>query len=157
MSIDAVFNKIKDSVQSGHWMVIGVGASHSEDYPHYCYTVGLHSHGLPEIILFGLPMETGQSILNTAADQVLNNGTALPHGTQLDKVASKPLVLVDVPESEKKYELTNMVRQYYRSTNYRLQQLVMPDKQGRFPWQKSVDPKFLRIQPLLGGHDLSSD
>lgn len=148
MSVESILKDIEDRIAEGKWMVVGViGGAQT---PPVCYTVGLHSLGYPELIMVGLNMDAGQSILNDAAQQVIDSGSARQSGDVLDKVANLPLIVVEVDDIELLKEYSAMASNLYGLDQYRLQQIVMPDPVGKFPWDEGVDTHFLKVQPLLG-------
>lgn len=148
MSIESILIDIEGRLAGGRWKVIGVMGD-AETSP-MCYTVGLHSLGYPELIMVGLSLDTGQNILNDAAQQVIDSGSARQTGNVFDKVANLPLIVVEVEDDELRSEYTAMASHYYGTDPYRLQQIVMPDSNGKFPWDEGVDEHFLKVQPLLG-------
>lgn len=109
------------------------------------YSVGLSDIDLPEIVTFSLPAVTATHIINDAA-KLLREGN-LPLDTPIDNICTLPLVFKAVaPENAAEYII--------QANNRSLRQLpaiqmIWPDKESRFPWEKDFDKNFLGIQPQL--------
>lgn len=111
------------------WMVQAVGAG--EGLPQFAYTVGLTAKGLAELCISGLGFETMQCILNDVAGR----GQSFTHGEVLsDVLDGYDVAIVDAAPDEDGIWPGTAYRLYPHKT-VRMQQVVFPDKAGRFPWQ----------------------
>lgn len=146
MGVAATQKRIADYVEVGQWMIIGVGDSNKE--PTFTYTVGLHHKNLPELIMVGLNPELAMYILNDCGDMMVDNGP-FKHGTQIDELANMPTIIIDVPKVQKQ-DYAIQAFNHYKHWDFKLQQLVMPDKKGRFPWEFGYSKKMRKSQKLLG-------
>ncbi len=108
------------------WMVQGVFPTADDPCVGFCYTVGLTAAGLPELVIAGVPYETGGPILNDAARRHLAEEIA--PGATVDGLASVPFRAVDAPLAE-----VNMPRNLYGADRVRAVQLVWPDDGGAYP------------------------
>lgn len=146
VGVDAAQDSIAENAKNGSWGVIAVMGV---DEPSFAYTVGLHHKGLPELIIVGLAPESAMAILNQCAERMVSQGGAYPAGTTLDGLANLPLAVLDVSESCKS-QYTHQAYNHYRHWDFGVQQLVMPDAGGKFPWYGSFDSRMHQVQPLLG-------
>lgn len=138
---------ISNFVEQGRWGVIGVGASET-DSP-FSYTVGLHYKKLPELIMVGISPQIAIRILNDCAEKMVVNGAGFKHGCLLDDLANMPLAIIDVIDSKKK-ECAVQAYNHYQHWDFGMQQLVMPDRSGKFPWEGDFELKMKEIQDVLG-------
>lgn len=78
-----------DAVIAQHgWAVQGVVAEEGvvvAGPPSWCYTVGLEDRGLPELLIVGLDPRTAQTILNDAAQHLID-GAAWSHGDRVEEL-----------------------------------------------------------------------
>lgn len=118
--------------------------------PGYSFTTGLFQQfGHPEIVCFGLNMDTAQNLLNTLKDYV-EDGEVF----EVDKIYNNKLikgfditfVKVD-PVFYKSY--LGYTRWFYKSDDFPVMQLVWPDSNNRFPWAKNYQKQLVFTQPLL--------
>ncbi|MEU4818254.1 DUF4262 domain-containing protein [Micromonospora aurantiaca] len=114
----------------------------------FAYTVGLTAHGYPELITAGLPPEVAHGLLNDLARRVYDTAERFTHGQRLsDVIAGYDAIIIDGPPTDEL--LPGLAISRYGRDRVRLQQMVWPDQQGRFPWDNGYrfDP---RTQPLIG-------
>lgn len=131
-------------IATNGWAVLGVLAD--VDAPRFAYTVGLAALGLPELIVFGLPLEVARHFLNQLG-QRLRAGEQLPLDTDLHDVAEGfASQLVAAPRQASDQYMFATQRRY---PHYRALQLVWPDRAGRFPWDGGFDQRFMALQPVL--------
>lgn len=147
--IEAVVERARAMIDQHGWMVQGVFPTAEDHGPPYCYTVGLTECGLPELCMTGLPPEVARVILNTAASQARDSGEPFYHGQRLSHLGSllKNNVTLAVVEGLPSEEgvWPGMAYRFYDPFEVRLQQLVWPDDEGRFPW----DEGFARTQFVI--------
>lgn len=133
------------------WMVLGVfpTADDPDDTSPFAYTVGLTAHGYPELVIAGcLDVRIMHELLNNLADRVYDTAARFTHGQRLaDVIHGLPTVIVDGPLNDTLWPGSAVAR--YGRDKVRLQQLVWPDPQGRFPWEDGYDLDKYR-QPLIG-------
>jgi hypothetical protein len=118
--------KVLPIIREHGWMIQGVFPTANDPCVGFSYTVGLTAAGLPELVISGLPHETGGAILNDAARRHLAD-EILP-GATVDDIASVPFRAVDAPLAE-----VNMARNLYGDDRVRAVQLVWPDAGGFYP------------------------
>jgi hypothetical protein len=124
------------------WMVQAVFGS-GPRRPDLAYTVGLWGLNHPELVVFGLPVDTAHPMLNDLGERV-RAGAMLAAGTEVS-FGSWPhrVHLLAVPHPER--VLFQATRTYGRPVP--ALQAVWDDRSGRFPWQAGYSaPRWL--QPL---------
>lgn len=154
MGLNKVRKLLKERVKDDEWMVMGVaGETTAKGHePTFSYTIGLHLINLPELLIVGLDPIKAVHILNASAEKMITEGR-IKHGTIIDDVANMPLTLINVSEEEKR-DHAFQAYNHYRHWDFELQQLVLPDIIGRFPWEINYDENMRVIQPLLGNPPL---
>lgn len=146
---DRYMDKIRGIIDDHGWAVQGVFAreDHPEEGPGFAYTVGFTEMDHPEFIIFSLPMDTAQALLNALGERV-RVGEKFQGGDRLDWLVPHYVVqLLDVVDSEEHLTVAN--RMYEEKRPVPALQIVWPDKGGRMPWEAeySLD---ITLQPLLG-------
>lgn len=120
-----------------------------EDGPGFSYTTGFWlAAGFPEIILFSLRGETAHAVLESIL-QDLRAGTPPPVGVPAPGIiggAEAALIPVAPPRYR---DYLGWSRWFYRGDDFACLQLVWPDRDGHFPWQREFDPSFADLQPDL--------
>ncbi|GAB3598988.1 DUF4262 domain-containing protein [Angustibacter peucedani] len=150
MDDDAVRDRITldalEKIEQFGWMVQGVAGG--ADEPSFCYTVGLTPHGLPELVVFGLPYSVSVHVLNDLANRLVNGSQEVPPpGSAVSELLADGYdpVVVEVDDSSEHLLLAN--RLYGVDGPVAALQLVVPDPAYRFPWDPGYD---MPGQPVIG-------
>lgn len=140
-------------------------------FPFYCFTVGLASKGLPEMIVVGLDWSIAVPMANELIERALADKAASdankqvtdanaesacrpkldPHARRLGERDKRPAItFVDAPASEI-VKHCPVAHQYAKSLSKPTQmlQLVWGDQNGRFPFEEGADPRVVACQPVL--------
>ena len=137
---------ISDVDKYGFHVAIVPGDSYS---PTFAYTIGLYkTYGYPELICFGLNQDLLHSVLWS--------------GKELLDRQPKPDQSIGYPDFLDGYEVRFLTvdktwYKYYfgygiwfnQGTVFSALQIVWPDKQALFPWEKEFNPAWKAGQPLL--------
>jgi hypothetical protein len=124
------------------WAVQGVERDRAR--PPWAYTMGLTVHGLPELVVTGLPLSRAAGLLNEVAAHVLH-AAALTPGQQIELDGGPAIEIVKVAEPTAHLELA--IQLYGRRV--RALQVVHSDDRGHWPWE--VGYRGVRGgQPVLG-------
>ncbi|MFI5608861.1 DUF4262 domain-containing protein [Amycolatopsis sp. NPDC051903] len=124
------------------WCVQGVLGTDSR--PPWAYTVGLTAHGLPELLVAGLPPQPAEALLTAVAERAIGAGP--PRPGEVFSLRGLPAVEI-VALAEPSAHLLVAVSLYGKEI--RALQLVHADEAGRFPWAPSYrDGRG--GQPVLG-------
>lgn len=112
-----------------------------------CYTVGLWQNARhPELIVFGLPAERAQLLLDQAASEVVSGAilrTPVEGLTEEYPLQVHPVL----PVHHREHLAYN--RWYYRGDGFEAAQLVWPDTETRFFDHPDYPSHLHAIQPLL--------
>jgi Domain of unknown function (DUF4262) len=129
------------------WYVIKVGAGGNE--PAFAYSLGLYEKfGHPELILFGLDLDTMHQLINDAGEQI-RSGRRYEDGQQyIDLLDDFPCVFRLVRPEEYDGHLTYS-QWFYRGSEFPALQMVWPDMNSRFPWDADFDERYRQDQPAL--------
>jgi Domain of unknown function (DUF4262) len=131
-------------VEKYGWVVQGVFGGVG---PQFAYTVGLSGKHLPEVIVFGLPMELAHQLLNIVAEQMID-GSGFSHGDLVHgSLEDYPLVFIRVTDTSEHFGVANAL---YGQLDGPIQalQLIYPDAKSHLPWEEGYD---VGIElPLLG-------
>jgi hypothetical protein len=112
----------------------------------FFYTVGRHSKHLPELLLVAkLSGEQGMDIANAVA--ALQGTSGFMQGQLVPLGGKYPVLIIDAVDPAVKEEYTRCVHAFYGVDDYRVQQIILPDREGRFP--PECDAPY-NAQPLFG-------
>lgn len=112
--------------------------------PEYCYTVGLwHRFRHPELILFALPAERGQFLMERAAEQIQMGEFSPETLAEGYRLQSLPVH----PSYHREFLAYN--RWFYRGDQFQAVQLIWPDADHYFPNQPEFRRRLQDLQPLL--------
>ena len=131
------------------WHCTSVFPEKGANTPRFSYTVGLHqTYRQPEFIIFGLDSEVAYSILNTLANAAAE-GQMYPLDKPCDAlIKNYECAFVEVP-THRFNDYVFSALWFYAGANFPLYQVVWPDSEGRYPWNKGaqLDPRYK--QPIL--------
>jgi hypothetical protein len=142
--------KVLADIKKIGWHHVHVRAEDGE--PSFAYSLGFYANfGQPEIIVFGLPPQIAQQLLNIAAIRFAGAKTAYETYKPYDDIA-EGMRIAFIPVDRRHYrEYLGYAGWFYASikADFPALQMVWPDKQGRFPWEPNYDQSFSRLQLLL--------
>lgn len=138
-------------IEQHGWMVQAVFPTQDDpDHVSFQYTIGLHDQGLPELLAFGLPGESGMTLLNDVANHLLvckATGQAFVGRVEHARWPMPFYVLRAETETANEYATGAWNRSQGQAS---FLQVVWPDRQGRFPWHPAFEKEFVEMQPLVG-------
>lgn len=134
------------------WHMMGVFPTTEDTNPiktYFCYTVGLHkTYGQPEIAVFGLRPEIAHATIRRVID-LLVEGQHFVHGTRTADIAQGyDTVFRAVNNDHHEYPF-RAAGAYYGNYDFPAVQMVLPDKENRFPWDEGCESKMVLSQQLL--------
>lgn len=120
------------------------------DYlPGFAYTVGLmQTWQHPDMICIGLPVKTLHEVINNAVALLKERGplpTNIPYPDIFDTIPAQFIRVKD----EWLRDYVGYAINYYKTVTPEFIQLVWPDRNEHFPWEKEYDEDLVHIQPLL--------
>ncbi len=126
-TIEDYLDELRRAMRDHGWAVQFV----EHDKRPLAYTVGLHSRGLPELLITGLNPRVSTRVLNSIAHMIVDDRFLME------------VVEVDHPEVHLKFAVEMC------GPDLRALQLVWADNWGRFPWEAGWS-QGRRRQPVLG-------
>ncbi|WP_454231348.1 DUF4262 domain-containing protein [Mycolicibacterium fortuitum] len=131
------------------WAVIGVFPTEGNPDMTCCYTVGLSPRSLPELAVYGLPLNAGTALLNAAAKSLVERGATWADGEFPAHLAPEHTVIQRITMTD----TTDLAeaKNFYNKPILGLQ-LVWSDNMGRLPWETGCAPDVAAVQPVRGQH-----
>lgn len=112
----------------------------------FTYSIGNAINGLPELLLIGnFPMQLAEMALNAVAEHQRNNGKPLDEGF-LDIEWSFPFKIRKTSEAAKS-GYTIQAGSYLGREDYDVLQVMICDKNGKYPGDEGCAPGFNVAQP----------
>jgi hypothetical protein len=140
--------KLLTNIRQDGYHKVGV-FSDTPDTPDYAYTIGMfHTYKHPELVVFGLEIETEFAILDTVKDLVAA-GTTFIDGDQSTDVLEGLSVRFLRFSNEKYDEYLGQAENFYRSNSYPVLVVTWPDGSGNFPWESQSPDWLLQRQPRV--------
>lgn len=142
---------VASTVGEHGWAVSGRHGDGS--VPPWAYSVGMWvSCQAPELVLCGLPVDSGAAIINAIGARVAD-GAEYFAGDLIDDVCPAPLALRPVePSWRASGGLLGISNAFYGMVRPPYLQVVWSDMNGKFPWDQGYQPALDRVQPLLWLH-----
>ena len=133
-------------------VIVWAPTDHSACMPPFGYSVGLSAQfRMPELLVFGLSHDDSLIVLNTLLRRYLRPGFSVPVNDPIPGVLEHRQVIVKSVPIEKARQFTRIAIEYcsYLQRQCRVQQVVVPDLRGKFPWETGYNRRQDRLQPLL--------
>ncbi len=119
------------------------------DTPAWCFTIGLHrNYGHPEVITFGLPLNTGHAVLNIAG-RGAKAGSRFNCDAPYDDFLDGYDCMFRSVEAKWHRWFAGYAMWFYGGSDFPLLQLFWPDREHTFPWDPSAENWLQSSQPLL--------
>lgn len=118
--------------------------------PAFVYSIGLFKkYRHPEIICFGLKTDVMKSMINHACDLIKNGEVIMPDKLYSEFLEGYKIQFLQV-DKDYYHNYVGYAGVFYDMTfDFPLLQLVWPDKQHNFPWDKDFNIDWIFKQPLL--------
>ena len=139
------YKQIGETIAEHGRQVIAVGGDRK--HKPFFYTIGNHDKGLPELLLIGpFRPDMIMNVLNELSEKTILTGKPFFDGEQANLGGSMDVTVYDTTIIAQ-LEYTMQATAYYGHKAYRVQQVLLPDPQGRYPTEK-VCHKHYRV-PVL--------
>ena len=103
--------------------------------PGFAYSFGLYERFKhPEVIIFGLPADTMQTLINEVGENILLRGVQYGAGDSANDLLEGYTCTFREVNPLRYAETITWATWFYGSQGFPALQLFWPDKQGRFPW-----------------------
>jgi hypothetical protein len=136
---------IADDIRRCRRSVLCIGAEAGE--PAFSYTVGNAIVGLPELLVIGT---TNGAFLNILSEKMIERGAAFDDG-ELVSLGRGPLKIINADERAHN-DYTIQAGQYLGHENYRVQQVLICDRNGRYPDEPECQHPYSTIPVLKRRH-----
>ena len=142
--------KFLETIDTYGWHVTKVVPNAGETGDVFAYTTGLFFRfRQPEIIIFGLPLQTQHVILNEIGRQMRDGVIFSPDRSYADIFANEVKCYFRSVQKRHYHAHVGWARWFYEGDDFPLLQCFWPDKQGFFPWEESCHPEIAKLQPQL--------
>jgi hypothetical protein len=136
------------------WFVTMVAPRLGEEGDCFAYSTGLfYRFGQPEIIMFGLPLDTMHRIINIIGEQMKKGIIFTPDQDYADVLERYSCQFRFVDKSHYKEHL-GWSSWFYEGQEYPTLQCFWPDKNSYYPWQDECSSGVRELQPFLFLPDL---
>lgn len=146
-AFDDYIRRGREIVRRHGWMVQAVLPDEAQ--PSYSYTVGLSQCPLhhPEIFMVGLHPNQARSLLNVAGEHIRG-------GRRYDRVTFADEIIEGYPVALMPIRSRSTVRhssagRAVLGRAFDGVQMIMPDAEGRFPWENDCDLAYATVQMSL--------
>lgn len=153
--IDLVIERLSEKIaldveRSGRavMMIFGDGKG---SYP-FSYTIGNHLKGLPEMLLIGGASPSFGAILNEASALAQRLGRPFVSGEVVDLGGARPIKVIDARHPDVKEKFTCLATRFLGVENYLVQQVIVCDREGRFPGDPGCAEPYSGVPLMRGGH-----
>jgi len=135
---------IADDIRRFGRSVLCIGAE--DDSPNFAYTIGNASPGvgLPELLVIGT---NDAAFLNELSQKMIERHAAFDDGELVQLGGKFPLKIINA-DRRAHSEYTIQAGQYLGHENYRVQQVLISDRSGRFPDEPDCQPPYSKM-PVL--------
>lgn len=142
---------IKEVIGTHGFAVVGGCAGFREDRLIVSYTVGMTERGLPELAISGIPQTWAHQVLSEFIAHI-PEGEVIPPDEDAILVeglsSGYPAMARPLPKAEANSSIAPWARDYY-GREVDVWQVVIPDKERRWPWDPRVTASFRMTQNAL--------
>jgi len=145
------FARCEGQIREQGCVIIWTGADPSAGKPPFAYTVGLtERYKRPELLVFGFAQDDALELLNTLVRRFVRPGFGVPLDQPILRILECPVIVKAVTlEHARPYARLAISRCEALGRTCMVQQVVVPDARGVFPWESGYDKRYLRAQPKL--------
>ena len=125
-----LFQQIAQTIAQHKRQVVGVIGD--KKTPAFAYTIGNQERNLPELLLIG-NFDGGMvaAVLDKLSDKLLEQGKPFDNGELVSLGGKDNVAVWDATYDALRY--TYQAGQFYGNEDYKVQQVVIPDRKGRYP------------------------
>ena len=145
--LDPAARDFVQTIRQAGWIATHVQAEESR--PSFTYTTGLWATtGLPELIVFGLDMESAHRTFLAILDRE-RRGDRVPPGLPVNGLVEGGRAALFGTDRCKHAEFMQLTNWFYDHPGFPCEQLVLSDRRGVLPWEEGCDADFRAGQPDL--------
>ena len=131
-----------------HVWQIFISEGDTPDSLPFVYTIGNHEWGLPELLLIGSNEDWAADLLNALGKKQRTRRSAFQHGELVDLGGTFPVRVIDTSAVGRE-EYAVQAGVYYGTDEFKVSQVLLCDRAGRFPDDPACDPFYRSRQPIL--------
>lgn len=140
--------KIMEDIEKHGWSDMAIFPTSDDPGLYFNYTVGLAERNHPDLIVVGMPPETGHYTLSSAYTAIVGGYTFQPDTYATNVLEGLRVAILEVVDPLNNGVPMTKVKQLYGEVHGL--QIVWPDTNDRFPWDDEFEEHFRAAQPLLG-------
>jgi hypothetical protein len=149
-----LYGIIKDNILNHGRHLMAVFPTHDDPGEPFCYTIGNHRKGLPELLLIGDCSSAIGHILNNLSEQMIARGCAFDNNEMVRPFLDNPSlaalrVIKASPVVKELY--TVQAGRAMDTEDYTVMQVVCPGTNGKFPGEDGADSTWgqVPVYPLM--------
>ncbi len=117
--------------------------------PQFSYTVGLwHTHGHPEVLIFGLKQDLCHAVLNWINGRIGEGRSFRGEDSSLDVLEGFRTYFEQIPQDRFR-EYLGFDIWFYGGMHFEAVQMIWPNTSGCFPWESQASDQLRWTQPIL--------
>lgn len=148
--LSALDAKVLREIHTDGWQITGVMAREQDRGPDFAYSIGFfHSMGHPEVILFGLPLDTCMKAVNVIGLDIKNGMRFADLKVYADILKMPHLCCFREVSPHHYRDYIGYALWFYESDPFPLLQCVWSDENGHFPWHEECADYCRDAQPQL--------
>jgi hypothetical protein len=124
--------------------IISVFDGEGDEIP-FAYTIGNTERGLPELLVIGT---TKAYFLNNLSQLMIDRGSPFKDGELVDLGGKYPVRISLTNDGRAQDDYTIQAGQYYGTEEYPVLQVLLCDKEGRFPGEAECQRPYCDV-PIL--------
>ncbi len=159
MSFEIILEKAEKDIEQYGWSAMYVDADSENGIETFSHTIGFEeTYKHPEIIIFGLPAESAHAILSAIAHEI-KQGESMPLHTPVGNILGGDFKVIFKPFDPGAHgDYLNVAVGSYKTSEFRTQLMLWPDKNGQFPTEAgySISGQRSALQ-LIASSDESFD
>src|ERR1041385_267555 len=132
--VDKYLTTVRENIAKYGQHIVGVFGEPGS--PMFAYTVGLYPEVGYELVVYSLPVGVAMQVLNDIGEH-LRTGRDIALNEPVSTFTNVPVKFVQC--GLKGQEVNGVARRYYSTGNVPMVQIVLSDRQGRFPGDPDFD------------------
>jgi hypothetical protein len=147
--LDAADQTFLSHIADHGWNVTKVFTNADKPGPDFAYSTGLfHSYEHPEILIFGLPLDTMHKVVNNISIEV-KKGATFESGVEYDEFFAGCGCCFRTVGPRHYPDYLGWAIWFYQRDPFPCLQCFWPDKQGKYPWEEGCAESVRSAQPIL--------
>ena len=145
--LDEFRRRTTEHIERAGRTVVGVFPTEDDPGVPFAYTIGNHLKGLPELLVIGVAV-AGAGFLNVLSHRMIAAGHGFKDGETIRILGGKMPVKLIRAGAAAREEYTVQAGAHFGHDEYEVMQVLIPDKQGRFPGEDGCDEPYASV-PVL--------